>query len=75
MLLSGHWNAGQNLNMLKNAVFWDVRPCENGILQSHRHENLKSYTEQRLFENLSQFKYLGMTVTNKICFGEKLRGE
>jgi hypothetical protein len=28
-----------------------------------------------LFENLSQFKYLGMTVTNKICFGEKLRGE
>jgi hypothetical protein len=34
---------------MKNAVFWDVAPCtfcmnipENGILHSHRCENLKS---------------------------------
>jgi hypothetical protein len=31
--------------ILKNTVFWDVMPCGSyeGILHSHRHENLKSY--------------------------------
>jgi hypothetical protein len=29
--------------ILKNAVIWDVRPPEDGILHSHRRENLKSY--------------------------------
>jgi hypothetical protein len=29
----------------------------------------------RSFENVSQFKHLGMTVTNKNCFMKKLRGD
>jgi hypothetical protein len=43
----------------KNAVFWDVAPCrscmngrripENGILHSHRRENLKSYKIENRF--------------------------
>jgi hypothetical protein len=29
----------------------------------------------RLFENVSQFKYLGMTVTNENLIQEELRGD
>jgi hypothetical protein len=38
---------------------------EDGILHKHRRENIKSYRENRTFVYISQFKYLGTTVTNK----------
>jgi hypothetical protein len=37
------------IDILKNAVFWDVTPCDpcnipkDDILHSHHRENLKSY--------------------------------
>jgi hypothetical protein len=36
-------NAYRILMGKKNAVFLDVTSCEDGILHSHRRENLKSY--------------------------------
>jgi hypothetical protein len=39
-----------------------TRAPEDGILHSHRHENRKSY---KSFENVSQFKYLGIMVTKQ----------
>jgi hypothetical protein len=43
---------------------------EDTILHSHRRENLKSY---RTFENVSQFKYLGTTVTNQNVIREEIK--
>jgi hypothetical protein len=44
-----------------------------------RHQNVDQNRDiqiaTRSFENVPQFKYLGMTVTNQIVFRRKLRGD